>query len=91
MVSNQVFEIKKYPWGIRSGSKTFWALKEAILGQFLKKFITLESVIDVGQGITVGQEKFDKLCANLCGKKSYYKEITMLKKKIWLNKMCKLY
>ena len=57
------------------------------------KVTTLESVIDVRQGIsigpgrfgkknkrrawkiwkkriTVGQEKFDKLCANLCGKKS---------------------
>ena len=33
--------------------------------------------------ITVGQKKFDKLCANLCGKKkSYYKEITMLKKNL---------
>ena len=32
--------------------------------------------------ITIGQEKFDKLCANLCGKKSYYKEITMLKKNL---------
>jgi hypothetical protein len=60
---------------------------------------TLESVIDVGQGIsvgpgrfgkmnkrralnkrrawkiwkriTVGQEKFDKICANLCGKKNH--------------------
>ena len=32
--------------------------------------------------INVGQEKFGKLCANLCGKKSYYKEITMLKKNL---------
>jgi hypothetical protein len=32
--------------------------------------------------ITVGQEKFDKLCAKtFVGKKSYYEEITMLKKK----------
>jgi hypothetical protein len=30
--------------------------------------------------ITVGQERFDKLCAKLCGKKIIlYKEITMLK------------
>ena len=32
--------------------------------------------------INVGQEKFGKLCANLCGKKSYHKEITMLKKNV---------
>ena len=33
--------------------------------------------------ITVGQEKFDKLCTNLCGKKkSYFKEIIMLEKNL---------
>ena len=31
--------------------------------------------------ITIGQEKFDKLVQICVGKKSYYKEITMLKKK----------
>ena len=66
---------------------------------FIRKVSTLESLIDVGQGIsvgpgrfgkknkrralnerrawkiekriTVGQEKIDKLCANLCGKKNH--------------------
>ena len=31
--------------------------------------------------ITIGHEKFDKLVQICVGKKSYYKEITMLKKK----------
>ena len=38
--------------------------------------------------ISVGQEKFDKLCVILCGeKKLQYKEITMLKKNLTKQNM----
>ena len=46
------------------------------------KTVTLESVIDVGQGISVGPGRFGekKLC-KLMWEKIMHKEITMLKKK----------
>ena len=37
--------------------------------------------------ITVGQEKFDKLCVMCVGKKLQYKEITMLKKNLTKQNM----